>query len=192
MPRTPLELIGLRDEHGATGLACPGPGQVTLARRVGEAVVAGSELGTLVRDERWFVLTVPRGFSGVIREVRVPHRWNACEHGQELVTLGPWSDAEDDAAPATAGQASEQGVVVRSPTHGTFYRRPSPDAPAFVEPGQVVRRGQTVALVEVMKCFSPIAFDPEEDLDAARVEQVLVEDGAEVHSGQPLFRMSPA
>ena len=189
--RQVLATQSVRLEDGATGLVCPGPGLVSLARGPGEAVVPGSEIGVLVRDEQWFRLVVPTGATGVIRTIHLPDRWNACEHGQELLALRPWR-ADDENAAADDEQRTGEGIFVHSPTHGTFYRRPAPDAPPFVEPGQTVRRGQTIGLVEVMKCFSPIAFDPPDDLDAARVEEILAEDGVEVRSGQPLLRLARA
>ncbi len=187
--RRVLALLSVRLDDGATGLACPGPGLVSLVRDLGEAVVPGSGVGVLVRDEQWFRLVVPAGTTGVIRTVHMPDRWNTCQHGQELLVLGPWQ-AGDGIAATDDEQRPGEGIYVHSPTHGTFYRRSAPEAPPFVEPGQTVRRGQTIGLVEVMKCFSPIAFDPPDDLDAARVEEILAEDGTEVRSGQPLLRLA--
>ncbi len=45
---------------------------------------------------------------------------------------------------------------IQSPLPGTFYRRPSPDAPAFVEDGAEVAAGDVIGLVEVMKTFHEI------------------------------------
>jgi len=190
MSRPSADLLIIRNDNGTTSLACPGPGQVSLWRRPGEAVTAGSAFGVIVRDELCFRLVVPEGASGVIRALHASDRWNSCEHGQPLATLGPWSDELASASPEAA-DAADEGVLVRSPTHGTFYRRPSPEAPPFVEPGQLVRPGQTVGLVEVMKCFSPIAFEPPEGVGTARVVEMLADDGAEVRSGQPLIRLEP-
>jgi acetyl-CoA carboxylase biotin carboxyl carrier protein len=76
------------------------------------------------------------------------------------------------------------GVVVRSPMVGTFYRSSSPDAAPYVEVGDLVVAGQTVAIVEAMKLFNPIAVEA-----AGVVVEVLVADGQSVEFDQPLFRL---
>lgn len=43
-----------------------------------------------------------------------------------------------------------------SPLPGTFYRKPSPDQPPFVDDGASVAVGDTIGLVEVMKTFHEI------------------------------------
>ena len=48
---------------------------------------------------------------------------------------------------------------IKSPLPGTFYRRPAPDQPAFVEDGGTVEVGATVGLVEVMKTFHEVKAD---------------------------------
>lgn len=45
---------------------------------------------------------------------------------------------------------------VVSPIPGVFYRRPDPDSPEYVQPGQAVGAEDTVGLVEVMKLFYPV------------------------------------
>jgi len=48
---------------------------------------------------------------------------------------------------------------IRSPLPGTFYRRPAPDLPPFVEDGATVKEGAIVGLVEVMKTFHEVKAD---------------------------------
>lgn len=71
-----------------------------------------------------------------------------------------------------------------SPLPGTFYRRPSPDAAPFVEPGAQVDGGTVVGLVEVMKQFNDVEAGM-----AGRVAEILVEDGEPVDAGQVLMRI---
>jgi acetyl-CoA carboxylase biotin carboxyl carrier protein len=90
-------------------------------------------------------------------------------------------------APAPAAASAEAGLVeVRSPMVGTFYRRPSPEAPAFVEPGQKVRKGTVLCIVEAMKLMNEI----ESEVDGEIVE-VLVENGQPVEYSEMLFRIRP-
>ena len=72
--------------------------------------------------------------------------------------------------------------TVTSPMVGTAYRRPSPDAKAFVEVGSVVKAGDKILLVEAMKTFNDIVAPR-----AGTVTAILVEDGQPVEYGEPLM-----
>jgi acetyl-CoA carboxylase biotin carboxyl carrier protein len=85
------------------------------------------------------------------------------------------------AAPAAA-PPEQTGHVLKSPMVGTFYRAPSPGAPAFVEVGQQVTKGQTLCIIEAMKLLNEIESDV-----SGTVKAVLVENGQPVEYGQPLF-----
>ena len=86
-------------------------------------------------------------------------------------------------AEALVGGATEpEGNVVKSPLVGTFYNAPSPEAEAFVKPGDTVKKGQVLGIVEAMKLMNEI----ESEFDGV-VKQVLVENEQVVEYGQPLF-----
>jgi acetyl-CoA carboxylase biotin carboxyl carrier protein len=196
--RSRLELVAQDAAGGAVELRCPGPGRVRWDRAPGEVLVGGSVAGTLVRDERMFALVVPAGIRGAVVSVELAHQWNPCGHGELLATLSTAALAAppDGARPADAARAGAFDAAgglyeVRSPTHGTFYTRPAPGASPSAAVGSALEDGQTVGLVEVMKCFSPILF---EGAPFARgvVREVLVADGAEVRADQLLLRIAPA
>jgi acetyl-CoA carboxylase biotin carboxyl carrier protein len=90
-------------------------------------------------------------------------------------------------AEATAAQAETGLVDLRSPIVGTFYRSASPEAPAFVEVGARVRKGQVLCIVEAMKLMNEI----ESEIDAEVVE-IRVANGQPVEYGEVLFRLRPA
>ena len=92
---------------------------------------------------------------------------------------------------ATRSEATDGLWEIRSPTHGTFYTRPAPGAAPYAGLGSVVETGQTVGLVEVMKCFSPILFG-DAPFGSGVVREVLVSDGAEVRADQLLLRIAPS
>lgn len=75
-------------------------------------------------------------------------------------------------------------VTVTSPFVGTFYRSPSPDAPAFVNVGDSISNGQTLCIVEAMKLMNEI----EAELSGT-VEAILVENGKPVEYGDELFKI---
>ncbi len=72
--------------------------------------------------------------------------------------------------------------LVESPMVGTFYRKPSPEAPPFVEEGDTVRKGQPLCIIEAMKMMNEIEAEM-----AGRVVRVLCESGQPVEYGQPLM-----
>ncbi|MBL8520198.1 MAG: acetyl-CoA carboxylase biotin carboxyl carrier protein [Betaproteobacteria bacterium] len=87
------------------------------------------------------------------------------------------------ASPVPAAAAPQPtGHQLKSPMVGTFYRSPSPGAPAFVDIGQTVSKGQTLCIIEAMKLLNEIESDT-----AGVVKAILVENGQPVEYGQPLF-----
>lgn len=80
--------------------------------------------------------------------------------------------------------AQPEGKLIRSPLVGTFYAAPAEDADAFVAVGDMVKKGQTLAIVEAMKLMNEI----ESEFDGV-IEEVLVENGQPVEYNQPLFRL---
>jgi acetyl-CoA carboxylase biotin carboxyl carrier protein len=92
------------------------------------------------------------------------------------------------AAAAAAMPAVDDGSVdVTSPFVGTFYRSPTPDAPAFVEVGAVVRSGQTLCIIEAMKLMNEIEAEV-----SGTVVEVYAQNGKSVEFGQKLFRIKKA
>ena len=89
-----------------------------------------------------------------------------------VVTSGPGTGKIDSSHPG----------AVASPMVGTAYRRPSPDAKAFVEVGSVVKAGEKILLIEAMKTFNEIVAPR-----AGTVTAVLVEDGQPVEYGEALI-----
>lgn len=78
-------------------------------------------------------------------------------------------------------------VEIKSPIIGTFYRKPSPDKPVFVEVGDTVSPDSIVCIVEAMKLFNEIESEV-----SGKIVKVLVEDGTPVEFGQPLFLVEPS
>jgi len=90
------------------------------------------------------------------------------------------------AAPSKPAAEETHRIVIKSPMVGTFYRAPAPDAPPFVEIGQDLEPGQVVCIIEAMKLMNEIKAEV-----AGRVAEILVENGAPVEFGQPLFVVEP-
>jgi len=91
------------------------------------------------------------------------------------------------AAAAAASEPASDAMDVTSPFVGTFYRSPSPEAPAFVEVGSVVRSGQTLCIVEAMKLMNEIEAEV-----SGTVVEIFAQNGKSVEFGQKLFRIKKA
>ena len=90
-------------------------------------------------------------------------------------------------APASAAAANTGEIDIKSPMIGTFYRSPSPEAAAYVEPGTEVTPETVVCIIEAMKVMNEIKAEVK-----GVVTQLLVENGKPVEFGQPLFKVRPS
>ncbi|HIP48236.1 MAG TPA: acetyl-CoA carboxylase biotin carboxyl carrier protein [Lutibacter sp.] len=78
-------------------------------------------------------------------------------------------------------------LTITSPIIGTFYRKPSPDKPTFINVGDTVQEDSIVCIVEAMKLFNEIESEV-----SGKIVKVLVEDSTPVEFGQPLFLVDPS
>ena len=78
-------------------------------------------------------------------------------------------------------------ITIKSPIIGTFYRKPSPDKPAFVEVGNTIAKGDVLCVIEAMKLFNDIESEV-----TGKIVKVLVEDSSPVEFDQPLFLVDPS
>ena len=92
----------------------------------------------------------------------------------------PGADLADAAAPAA------DDLLVVSPMVGTFYRASSPEAQPFVSPGDHIRLGQTVGVIEAMKIMNEVHAEVE-----GVVVEVLAANGDPVEYNQPLLKLRP-
>ncbi len=84
-------------------------------------------------------------------------------------------------APAAA-PAGEKGDAITSPIVGTFYRAPAPDAPPYVEVGQIVEKGQVLCIVEAMKLMNEIEAEYR-----CKILKICKENAQPVEFGDTLF-----
>ncbi len=89
--------------------------------------------------------------------------------------------------PKEEKKEEEDLLVIKSPMVGTFYRRPAPDKPPYVEIGDYVKPGQVVCIIEAMKLFNEIESEVE-----GTIVKILVEDASPVEFDQPLFLVKPS
>jgi acetyl-CoA carboxylase biotin carboxyl carrier protein len=96
----------------------------------------------------------------------------------------PFPMASAPLAPTPAAVLEKKYHELKSPMVGTFYRRPSPDASPYAQVGDVVKKGQTLCIVEAMKLMNEIQSDV-----SGKVVESLLEDGQMAEYGEVLFRI---
>ena len=98
---------------------------------------------------------------------------------------------EPETAQATENPQTEENetslITIASPIIGTFYRKPSPDKPNFVEIGDVISEGDVLCVIEAMKLFNEIETE-----FSGKIVKILVDDSSPVEFDQPLFLIDPS
>ncbi len=121
------------------------------------------------------------------RAARNPRIWSL--HDLAVLTRAvARSDADARAAAAVVAEAPIDGLIpVRVATDGTFWRRPSPRDPVFLEVGATVDANTAVGLIEVMKTFAPVRSGA-----AGVLERFALADGTPVEAGAVVAWVRPA
>jgi acetyl-CoA carboxylase biotin carboxyl carrier protein len=84
-------------------------------------------------------------------------------------------------------ESTEELYIMKSPIVGTFYAAPAPNAPPFVNVGDVVQLGQVLCIIEAMKLMNELEAEV-----AGEIVRIYVESGQPVEYGQSLFAIRPA
>ena len=92
-----------------------------------------------------------------------------------------------DASEAKSSDENSNYITIKSPIIGTFYRKPSPDKPSFVEVGDTISEGTVLCVIEAMKLFNDI-----ESEFSGKIVKILVDDTSPVEFDQPLFLVDPS
>jgi acetyl-CoA carboxylase biotin carboxyl carrier protein len=98
----------------------------------------------------------------------------------------PFESAADAEARVQAVEAAKGHHLITSPMVGTFYKAPDPTSAPFVDIGDVIKKGQTLCIIEAMKLMNEI----EADVDGTVVE-IFVDNAKPVEYGQKLFAILP-
>ena len=89
--------------------------------------------------------------------------------------------------PVTPTDDESNLITITSPIIGTFYRKPSPDKPTFVDVGVTISEGKVFCVIEAMKLFNDI-----ESEISGKIVKILVDDSSPVEFDQPLFLVDPS
>jgi len=142
------------------------------------------QLADILNDTELTEIEVERGELR-IRVAREIHAAPVMQYAAAPMAAAP-AAAAPAAAPVSmpsdpATIVARSGEEVKSPMVGTAYLQASPEAPPFVQPGDKVKKGQTLLIVEAMKTMNPIQA-PRDGV----VKEVLVGDAQPVEFGEPL------
>jgi len=110
---------------------------------------------------------------------------------QALPQQAPAAPQQAPATPvapaAPAADDTSKYITIKSPIIGTFYRKPSPDKPVFVEVGSSIGKGDVLCVIEAMKLFNEIESEV-----SGKIVKILVDDMSPVEFDQPLFLVDPS
>ena len=128
-------------------------------------------------------------------ELRQGEQQIQLKRGAEQISIpvapAPAAPAPAPAAPAAASPAAAQDdgnfIYIESPMVGTFYSKPNPDSPAFVQVGDTVNAETTICIIEAMKVFNEIPAGV-----SGKVVAVLADNEDAVEFGKKLFKIDPA
>ena len=103
--------------------------------------------------------------------------------------VAPVAEAAPQEVQVTAPKVEDNSkyITIKSPIIGTFYRKPAPDKPLFVEVGQTIAEGDVLCIIEAMKLFNEIESEV-----SGKVVKILVDDSSPVEFDQPLFLVDPS
>ncbi|MCH2102130.1 MAG: hypothetical protein MK209_09435 [Planctomycetes bacterium] len=173
-------------------MLCPAVGMYTQAPCEGDTFIAGDDCGTLVVLNRMRRLVLPEGVAGFVANAPPKRKYEPVGFGTKLFELHPIDETNELGASieTTTPNQAVNGLVITAPQDGRFYRRSAPGEPVFAEPGEDLQVGRTVGLLEVMKTFNPVKYQPGATLpNHARLVRFLVDDASDVEEGQALIEV---
>ncbi|PRQ05413.1 Biotin carboxyl carrier protein of acetyl-CoA carboxylase [Enhygromyxa salina] len=182
-----------RHDDGRLSLLAPTPGLWCDAPELGALVRPGDSLGTVEILGVHHRLCAPEGALGVVDgrgQDELARR--PVDYGAPLLTLDPDALGGELVAATEAGASpgtDEGALVFASPSSGRFYRRPGPDKAMFVELGQILERGQTIGLLEIMKTFTRLNYDDPKLPARAKVVKIVAEDQQDLGAGDVILEL---
>ncbi|RYF85406.1 MAG: acetyl-CoA carboxylase biotin carboxyl carrier protein [Chitinophagaceae bacterium] len=147
-----------------------------------------SQIGEVTIEQKDFRITIKQKEENITQVVSHAMPVNAPMPVQQMLPQSAGAPAaQEQKGTSQGGSDTSNYITIKSPMIGTFYRRPSPDKPNFVEVGDEVSTGKVVCIIEAMKLFNEI-----ESEISGKVVKILVEDSMPVEYDQPLFLVDPS
>ncbi|HEY0060105.1 MAG TPA: acetyl-CoA carboxylase biotin carboxyl carrier protein [Flavisolibacter sp.] len=151
-------------------------------------LVNDSNIGEVTLEQKDFKITIKQKEEQITQIVSSMQSAPSYQLPQQQFTQQQsLPQASGGGSPEPQPAAVGTTVTIKSPMIGTFYRRPAPDKPDFVKPGDAVAPGDVVCIIEAMKLFNEIESEIK-----GRIVKILVEDASPVEYDQPLFLVEPS
>jgi acetyl-CoA carboxylase biotin carboxyl carrier protein len=153
-------------------------------------LVNDSNIGEVTIEQKEFRLTIKQKEEQVTQMVTGPMQTPVfaqpiVQHQQQAPSIP--TPEQTPEKPKQESTTPSNTITIKSPMIGTFYRRPSPDKPIFVEIGDEVSPGKVVCIIEAMKLFNEIESEVK-----GKIVKILVDDASPVEYDQPLFLVEPS
>ncbi len=173
-------------------LVAPTVGIFTSTVAAGEVVSPGQVVGAIEVLGVRHPLRVPDDVAGRVTRTASEGRARVpVQYGDTVLTVSRGADVGVAPSLPQARGAAATSLVFAAPMSGRFYSRPSPTEAAFVNVGDIVRRGQTIGLLEVMKTFNRLVYQGEGLPEAAVVDAIVSADGDDVVRGDVILALRP-
>ena len=109
---------------------------------------------------------------------------NQAEASEKIKTVSVNSSKTESQKDDT--KSVSNGEKILSPMPGTFYSASSPEAEAFVKPGDIISKGDTLCIIEAMKIMNEIEAEK-----SGKITEVVAKNGEPVEFNQTLFLIDP-
>jgi len=109
---------------------------------------------------------------------------NQAEASEKIKTVSVNSPKTESQKADTKSVSNEEKIL--SPMPGTFYSASSPEAEAFVKPGDIISKGDTLCIIEAMKIMNEIEAEK-----SGKITEVVAKNGEPVEFNQTLFLIDP-
>jgi biotin carboxyl carrier protein len=170
-------------ENDLVALACPIIGRVILSVSEGQTLARGQIIGEIWRLDQRYLLRSPDEVSGVVAMRASRDRVMPCAFGQRILTLQQ-GEAQGSVRKDAGQKIASGSNSVDAPMDGMFYLSASPKDPPYVKVGDTIAPGQTIGLIEVMKCFYPLKY---QGMASAKIVDIRVSSASPVSSGTKLM-----
>jgi acetyl-CoA carboxylase biotin carboxyl carrier protein len=152
-------------------------------------LVNESNIGEVSLEQKDFKITIRQKEEQItqVMSASMPQMQMPMQAFHQQAALPQQQQQAPASQPGENKPAPSNTITIKSPMIGTFYKRPSPDKPNFVEVGDEVSPGKVVCIIEAMKLFNEIESEVK-----GRIVKLLVEDASPVEYDQPLFLVEPS
>lgn len=149
-------------------------------------LINDSNIGEVTIEQKDFRITVKQKEEQITQVMAASMPYQLPQQMQPMQQNLPAAASSSEVGQKSSPVLSNT-VTITSPMIGTFYKRPSPDKPDFVQVGDEVTQGTVVCIIEAMKLFNEIESEVK-----GKIVKILVEDASPVEYDQPLFLVEPA